>query len=234
MDISCFWEHNGNDTLLYAIDCIGSFTRGKSKEIALAKMPLEIRSYLKWTGAPDPEHITAAITQEKESTLTISDADSDAIFQEETLPLTVEEYQILKHLALKSAKDFHALYAAMPTPEVALCPERSTFYGNVPRTPKEMYLHTKNVNAYYFGEIGVESDNEGSIYECRQRGFQTLEQQEGFLSGTTVEGSYGELWSLRKVLRRFIWHDRIHAKAMYRLAKKAFNGYEIPNPFFFL
>ena len=26
-----------------------------------------------------------------------------------------------------------------------------------------MYEHTKNVNAYYFGEIGVEADNEGDF-----------------------------------------------------------------------
>ena len=36
-----------------------------------------------------------------------------------------------------------------------------------------------------------------------------------FLENVVVAGSYGEDWSLRKVLRRFIWHDRIHAKAMY-------------------
>jgi len=26
----------------------------------------------------------------------------------------------------------------------------------------------------------------------------------------------GEQWTETKVLRRFIWHDRIHAKALYR------------------
>ena len=26
----------------------------------------------------------------------------------------------------------------------------------------------------------------------------------------------GELWTETKVLRRFLWHDRIHAKALYR------------------
>lgn len=36
------------------------------------------------------------------------------------------------------------------------------------------------------------------------------------------KGSYGELWSLKKVLRRFIWHDRIHAKVMYRMAVRTF------------
>ena len=47
------------------------------------------------------------------------------------------------------------------------------------------------------------------------------------------KGSYGEDWSLRKVLRRFIWHDRIHAKAMYRMATKVFGAESIVNPFYF-
>lgn len=47
------------------------------------------------------------------------------------------------------------------------------------------------------------------------------------------EGSYGEWWSLRKVLRRFLWHDRIHAKAMYRMLRSTFADAEIPNPFCF-
>jgi hypothetical protein len=29
-----------------------------------------------------------------------------------------------------------------------------------------------------------------------------------------------ELWTLKKVLRRFIWHDRIHGKAMIRILEK--------------
>lgn len=30
------------------------------------------------------------------------------------------------------------------------------------------------------------------------------------------------MWSVRKVLRRFVWHDRIHAKAMWKMMKKTF------------
>ena len=96
-----------------------------------------------------------------------------------------------------------------------------------------MYEHTKNVNTYYFGEIGVQTDNEGTIAACRERGFALLESQPGYLENTVYLGSYEEEWSLRKVLRRFIWHDRIHAKAMYRMAVKTFGGTAVPNVFSF-
>ena len=233
MTINCVWEHNGNDTLLYASDYIGAYTRGKSLEIAKAKMPGEILSYLKWLGEDVTDSIEIIITQEKDSDLAIKDADSDVLFESEKAPLTTDEYEKLKALALKSAKDFLALYESIPDKSATAIAERKTFYGNVPRSADEMYEHTKSVNEYYFAEIDVDADNSGNIYECRKRGFEILETKPDYLNNSVIEGSYGEDWSLRKVLRRFIWHDRIHARAMYRMAVKVFGAENIANPFCF-
>ena len=233
MTINCVWEHNGDDTLLYAVDYIGAYTRGESLEIAMSKMPQEIISYLKWLGEDTSDNIEVVITQEKDSELAIKDADSDVLFESEKAPLTADEYEKLKALALKSAKDFLALYDSIPDKSATAIAERKTFYGQVPRTADEMYMHTKNVNEYYFAEIEVDADNSGTIYECRKRGFEALEVKPDFLQNAVIDGSYGEFWSLRKVLRRFIWHDRIHARAMYRMAVKVFGAENIANPFCF-
>ena len=233
MKVYCVWEHNGNDTLLYSVDYIGAYTRGESLEIAKAKMPGEIISYLKWSGEDTSDNIEVVITQEKDSELAIKDADSDVLFESEKAPLTADEYEKLKALALKSAKDFLALYDSIPDKSATAIAERKTFYGQVPRTADEMYMHTKNVNEYYFAEIEVDADNDGTIYECRRRGFEALEKKPDFLQNAVIEGSYGEDWSLRKVFRRFIWHDRIHARAMYRMAAKVFGTENVANPFCF-
>ena len=233
MRINCVWEHNGNDTILYANNYPGAFTRGASKEEAMSKMPEEIRRFQLWKGETPPDDYEIEIVQEKKSDLQIKDADSDVLFTTEESPLTVEEYQYLKLLALKSAKDFYTLYSSFPDKHKSALSFRNTFYGSVPRTAEEMYQHTKNVNEYYFSEIGVKSDNEGSIFSCRARGFETLETIAGYLSHDTVTGSYGEKWSVRKVLRRFIWHDRIHAKAMYRMGILTFGAETIPDIFGF-
>lgn len=58
MDISLVWEHNGPDTLLYAIDLPGAFTRGESFYHALDKLPGAVRGYLRWMGRETPEEIT--------------------------------------------------------------------------------------------------------------------------------------------------------------------------------
>ena len=233
MKVNCVWEHNGNDTLLYAVDYIGAYTRGESLEIAKAKMPGEIVSYLKWLGEDVTDSIEIIITQEKDSDLAIKDADSDVLFESEKAPLTADEYEKLKALALKSAKDFLALYESIPDKSATAIAERKTFYGNVPRSADEMYEHTKSVNEYYFAEIDVDADNSGNIYECRKRGFENLESKPDYLNNSVIEGSWGEEWSLRKVLRRFIWHDRIHARAMYRMGEKVFGAENVANPFCF-
>lgn len=233
MEIRCVWEHNGSDSLLYCENLIGAYTRGESREAALAKMPGEISDYLAWRGAALPDELEVAVTQEKSSALNVRDADSDVIFESERPPMALAEYEALEALALRSAADFLELYQSVPQKDKSVLAPRETFYGAIPRTAEEMYQHTKNVNSYYFGELGVDADNEGTILNCRRRGFACLRAVPGFLERPPVVGSYDEEWSLRKLLRRFLWHDRIHAKAMWRMAEKTFGAGSVPNPFRF-
>lgn len=233
MIIQCVWEHNGDDTLLYAVNLPGAYTRGENLQTAVQKMPIEAISYLKWKGVAIPTDLQVNIVQDYSCDLQIRDADSNVLFDGEKEQLTLKQYNELKLLVLKSAKDFLMLYNAIPDKVNSNVPMRKTFYGQVPRTAEQMYNHTKNVNSYYFGEIGVEVDNNGTILACRRRGFDLLEQNSNFLDNSVFHGSYGESWNLRKLLRRFLWHDRIHAKAMYRMALKHFCNDVIPNVFCF-
>ena len=222
MKISCIWERRGEDTILWAVDYPGAFARGASLAEALGKIPEDLKAWSEWTGLEAPEVTEPVILGEVDSGLDVRDADSDALLEAEREPLERAEYERLRDAALRSAERFLRLYGSVPDPDRSKNPVRQTFYGAVPRTAREMYEHTKNVNAYYFGEIGVEADNEGDIVECRRRGFDKLEQQPDFLKNPVFEGSWDENWTLRKVLRRFIWHDRLHARAMERMRKRTF------------
>lgn len=233
MRIKCVWEHNGGDSLLYAENFIGAFSRGESKELALSKMEREVRSYIRFVGGEVDGSAEIEIVQEKLSDLKISDADSDVLFESEKGELSYSRYRSLKALALRSAQCFQELYESIPDKNKTGIVKRKTFYGDIPRTAAEMYDHTKNVNKYYFAEIGVEADNTGTILECRKRGFYALEKTVDYLENNVFDGSYGEEWTLKKLLRRFIWHDRIHAKAMYRMAIKTFGEDSVPNVFSF-
>ena len=220
--VDCVWEHRGADTILWAVDHPGAFARGASLEEAMQKLAQDLTDWAQWTGGTAPEFCDIRIIAERVSTLDVSDADSDVLMDKEKTPLTRGEYERLRDMALRSAERFQTLYDGVPDPDRSENPVRQTFYGAVPRTAREMYEHTKNVNVYYFGEIGVEADNEGDILTCRRRGFEALEKQPNFLKNPTFAGSWDESWTLRKLLRRFIWHDRLHARAMERMMKRTF------------
>ena len=72
MNIACVWEHNENDTLLYAANFPGAYTRGASLEVAVEKMPAEIRSYLKWKGEAIPENLQVTMIQEAPCSLEVT------------------------------------------------------------------------------------------------------------------------------------------------------------------
>jgi len=231
--IECVWEHNGDDTLLYAVNLPGAYARGENKDIAISKMQNEALSWLQWSCGDISDRMEIKIVQDAPCMLDVKDADSDVLFDTERDSLSLEEYTALKMLVLKSAADFQLLYESIPDKNKSDISQRRTFYGQMPRTAEEMYNHTKNVNAYYFGEINIDADNDGTILECRRRGFDRLELMPDFLDNPVIEGSYGEWWSLRKMMRRFLWHDRIHAKAMYRMAVRLFGAECIPDVFCF-
>ena len=235
MIVKAVCEYNEKGCLVYAENFPGAFVRGRNYENAIAKFPKEIESWLDWANgeAIIDSPIVIELVQNKETELNVSDADSDIIFDSEREPLTKEEYQKLKILALRSAMDLERMYDSIPDKKMRIVPERDTFYGKIPSTAKEMYNHCMNITEYYFGEIGVFAENGPDILSCRQKGFEELEKQENFLQNKVFEGSYDEEWSLRKVLRRFIWHDRIHARAMYRRAYEAFWDSDIDNVFRF-
>lgn len=225
-------EYNDHGWLIYADNYPGAYVRGASCEQALVKFPDELRQYLCWRGDDVPAFFTTELLTQHHSPLEVQDADSDILFDSERLPLTTAEYNAQKELALRSAADFLTLYQSIPDRTHTVLEARNTFYGARPRTADEMYFHTKDVNAYYFGELGVDAPNEPDILRCRQLGFAALEQTP-FLENPVQTGSYDEEWSVRKLLRRFLWHDRIHARAMYRMACRLCGAAHIANPFCF-
>lgn len=226
-------EFNKGGYLLYSETFPGAYTRGSSLEEAMSKLPDEIKKYCIWASVEMNNNVESLIIQEKHSNLKISDADSDVIFVTEKKPLTIEEYNVRKKLVIKSAEDFQKLYESIPNKDMTSLQERDSFYGPIPRTAREMYNHTNSVTNYYIGEIGAVIENLDNIIENRIQALKVIEAQQNYLQNQVFDGSYGEEWSLRKVLRRFIWHDRIHAKAMYRMAAKLWKQDNIVNPFFF-
>lgn len=221
-------EYNADGALLYSADDPGAFARGSTEAIAVLRLPEEVHKYRLWSGVGNADAIgRAEIVQKHHTALRVKDADSEVIFDDERRTMTFGEYERLRGLVIRSARDFDRLYSLLPDQDATDIPFTETFYGGGrPRTGREMYRHTNSVTAYYLGEVGLDWENLGSMTENRERALEAFEKIPGFLEREAQEGSYGEFWSPRKAMRRFLWHDRIHAKAMYRMARRMWGGIE--------
>ena len=230
-------EYNDRGAMLWADAYPGAFSRGETVSKALEKFPKALSEYAQWAhGAPLPNLAESdfVITHAHQTDLKVDDADSNVLFPSERLPMDMTEYTQKKQLCIRSAQDFEKLLASIPQKDRALRKSRRTFYGKIPRSAREMAEHTNNTLEYYANAVGVPFENEGGLLENRRRLFHAIESTPDFLSSRVYTDSDGELWTRKKMLRRLLWHDRIHAGALYRLAITFWSKERIENPFFFL
>lgn len=227
-------EYNEKGYLAYCEDYPGAFSRGASKEQVMDKIKQDLSCYLNWIGRKCYLLNTyqIEIVQSKQSSLAIQDADTDILFDSEKAPITIDSYRECKDLVLRSAFDFNTLYEAIPDKEFYNQPLQKTFYGFVPRSAKEMYEHTNEVTAYYMNGVGIHMELSEDIFQNRRLAMHLLDERSDLLHNNVIYADDGEAWTLSKVMRRFLWHDRIHAKAMHRMANATWEN-AIPNPYCF-
>ena len=154
------------------------------------------------------------------------------VLEADCAPMTEADYAAAKLLVLKSARDFCTLFESIPNPDISPRAPRTSFYGPVPRTPREMYDHTNSTTAYYMAAFGIPFENMPDLYANRLQALAEIEDREELLTGRICTAPDGERWTLRKLLRRFLWHDRIHARAMWRTAAPLW-GSAVADPFGF-
>ncbi|MDO4564725.1 MAG: hypothetical protein Q4C04_03850 [Clostridia bacterium] len=233
MKIDAILEYNEKGCLLWAEGYPGAFSRGKTASEAVAKLPAEVASYLLWAHEKRTEFDEVSIVFEKKSQLNVEDADSDLLFPSERLPMDMAEYIQKKELALRSAHDFSVLYLSVPQRKRALVKSRPTFYGRIPQSAEEMLNHTNSTLAYYAAGVGVDFECLPDFERSRLAFFRAIEQSPDLLQPRIFIAEDGEEWTVKKLMRRLIWHDRIHARALYRKAVSFWGKARIANPFGF-
>lgn len=229
-------EYNEQGYLVWANDYAGLAVRGETLELALNKLPAAVAQYSYWAngkGVTNLHRNDLHIIQEHKSTLSVHDADSDVLFRSERLNMDMAEYTQKKALCLRSAQDFLKLYESIPQKDRALLKSRKTFYGKIPQSAREMLTHTNGAIGYYAAAFGIPHENQPDFLMNRQTLFAELERVPDFLSSRVYQAEDGELWTRKKLLRRVLFHDRIHARALYRRAITFWQKDRIENPYYF-
>ena len=230
-------EYNDKGVILWSLRYPGAFARGETAAEAVRKLPAACRRYRLWAKLPTEADAAGEeqvrCTRKIKVDVPVEEGFTAALFPEEKLALDMARYTSLKTLCLISSRDLEALFASIPQKDRALLKSRRTVYGKVPVTAREMLSHVIEAQRTWATLFGVNLGESQGLLADRKRLFGGLERQPGYLDGRLVTGPDGELWTLRKLLRRLLWHDALHGRALYRKAVTFWQKERIKNPFGF-
>jgi uncharacterized glyoxalase superfamily protein PhnB len=214
------YETNGKGVLGWIVELPGAYIRGKTIDEAKDKINNEIIEYKKWLDLP---YTMEYITEETiiQSKLAIEDADSNIL-----LDYDIDDYETpegLKSdckLVLISANKVNEIYRRCNYKNaIDKTKIRKTFYGDVYSTIEKQYIHIINVQRYYLNNICTDTETGMEIIDGRIKTIEKINEKY-IESRNKIYKTPEENWTIRKVIRRLIWHDRIHAKAIKRMEKR--------------
>jgi len=220
--ISVALETNGRSFIGFIVQLPGAYVRGKTEEETLSKVDSEVRSYAKWLAVEAPVDYDVSVSQRHYCTLMVEDADSEILLDEDKSPMNGHEFEELRDRATYSGETIHALYQSAELSDwVDESRVRKTFYGETPKTIREIFEHVNGTQYYYLSRANLTSEERSSGFlEARRNCLSCLRELFEQQGNDRIFQVDNEEWTLRKVLRRFVWHDRIHAKSIVRILQK--------------
>jgi hypothetical protein len=220
--ISIAFETNGNGYIGYVVELPGAFIRGKTEGEAIAKVNREVNLYLKWLSLKSKTDYKIQIVQRHQSNLRVEDADNEILLEADKGITGEEDFRNLFELVWYSGESLLQLYTKTKFKDwVDEKRTRKTFYGENPKSVQEIFNHVRACQYYYLSRSKIPFENKEEDF-LKIRGY-CLEKIKGLYAvnnNSTIYEVDDELWTLKKILRRFIWHDRIHGKAMLRILEK--------------
>ena len=236
-ELKAVLEYNDRGVTLWSLAYPGAFARAETAAEAMRKLPAACRRYRMWARlSPDTEAVGAEevrCMRKLKVDAAVEEGFTQALFPEEKLALDMARYTSLKTLCLASARDLETLFKSIPQKDRALLKSRRTLYGKVPVTAREMLSHVTDSQRAWAALFGVDLGEGQGLLADRKRLFAGLESQPGYLSSRVVTGLDGEQWTVRKLMRRLLWHDALHGRALYRKAITFWQKERIKNPFGF-
>jgi hypothetical protein len=220
--VSVALETNGKGYIGYIAELPGAFIRGRTEEEALSKVDREVKSFQKWLGIEQKWDYDTIVIQRHQSCLMVEDADNEILLDVDKEIMRKKEFKNLTDLARYSGETFLKIYSNSKFKDwVDKTRIRKTFHGENPKTVQEIFDHVRGCQYYYLSrtKIAFEKKEEGFI-EIRRFCLRKIEELYRKNDNSLIFEVDNELWTLKKILRRFIWHDRIHGKAMIRILEK--------------
>ena len=219
--VSIAFETNGRGYIGFIVELPGAFIRDRTEKEAIAKVNSEVNLYLKWLEIKQQPGYKIQVVQRHKSSLMVEDADNEILLEADKKIMGEDKFRKLLDLVWFSGEIFSQLYTTAKFKDwVDKARIRKTFYGDNPKTIGEIFDHVKYCQYYYLSRMKITEEIKGDFMEVRKFCLEKLEALYHKHDNSLIFEVDNELWTLMKVLRRFIWHDRIHGKAMTKILEK--------------
>ena len=210
-------ETNGKGFMCWVAELPGAFVRGASRDEIHRKLGAEIHAYAKWLNiavpddAPHQEELimTNAVVEDGDTNILL-EMDKESYKK----PPELDHDCHLMRLSAKKAQYTYQICRNRDT--VVPSKQRKTFYGDVYATIETQYRHVVGVQQYYLESIGIQCQICGDLEATRETTINEIHSRY-LAEANRLYRTADEDWTLRKVIRRIIWHDRIHERAMRRM-----------------
>ncbi|MGH8016018.1 MAG: hypothetical protein ACREBV_07500 [Candidatus Zixiibacteriota bacterium] len=202
----------------------GCYARASTREEAIKLAPQAVEELLKRMG---PNHtpfddtrplFEFRVVEEFRSVRIASDYLINAFFENDRIPVSRENVEYARRL-LNMNRDELKLVLSMLT-EVSLSRQIT---GEVRGNIKGILKHVGTTEWWYWDRLGMAFPREqlpNDLFELleRVRDF-TNENLAALIENKMTTTKRDEIWSPRKLLRRTIWHERVHTLQIARYVK---------------
>lgn len=210
----------------WSLDYLGFATWAPTREEVLRRVHPKLNEYCEWLARHGEPHWTEFPTGTVEVVEEISG--NELAFQDDLLPATIEEIERCRQLLEYTRRDLLATVEGLSDDVLDWDPPYDRFAPHAWwRTVRQILQHIAFTEiGYYLPSVGWEVQLD--LGELRRSAWQELllrsrEETLRFLDhlrkdSDRVRLTQGdEVWTVRKVLRRLVWHERLHWKSIQRI-----------------
>jgi hypothetical protein len=213
-------------SILHALDLPGCYADGASENEALGRFPLAWASYADWLvshGDNAPERPEQIVIAERFASYILPDGyEVNALFAPERHPPSRSFIARCQRLLGYSRADQLAAWEAIPADR------QDSAFAAGQRTPRQVLDHVARAEWWYLSNLAIipeeplidhASGSTGRLSAIRAALMDWLTTASGEkLNAISVSDE--EEWSVRKVLRRALWHERTHTAELARWATR--------------
>lgn len=224
-------------TYAWVFDLPGCFARGPSQEEALRVLPLRIERFLDWLAGFEPSspgRIEVAVAEEARNDCPVGRGDTRALFAWDRERPSAEEFERDLRWMAYGRRTLLALVEGLPSEVLDRedpGDKDKEFHDARAPSIRRILRHVARAECWYLMQIagpewlsGFEPGDvfaalavvrEAAVPKLREV-FATTPDRVVELPETTWSGTFTEGWTLRKVLRRALWHEQFHIEEIRR------------------